>query len=175
MHSLTPSAVCVLAQLLHRCTSCLDGLQLSLQEADGDGDGGDESGGDQRAPPSPLRAAFACLLERAPSVRRAARWAWRREALGAEEVAAAVVRQLVAAADVVVTAGGGAAAAAGEPDPILQGLNVLLSAFEDESEGEGEGEAAESGGFDDGSDDEGGGGGWQWESDGEGEAVGPGA
>ena len=56
------------------------------------------------------------------------------------------------------------------PDPVLQGLNVLLGCFEEESEGEAEADEGE--GFDDGSDDSGG---WQWDSDGEGEAVGAGA
>ena len=116
-------------------------------------------------------SAFAYLLERAHAVRRAARWAWRYEALGAEEVARAGVRQLAAVADVVVTGGGGAAAALDSaPDPVLRGLNVLLSTFEDENESESEGVEGE--GFDDDSDYDGG---WQWGSDGEGEAVGAGA
>ena len=123
-------------------------------------------------------------------------------ALGAQEVARAAVQPLSAAADVVVTGSGGTAAAApgSAPDPVLQGLNVLLGFFEEESEGEAEAdpgsapdpvlqglnvllgcfeeesegvaEADEGEGFDDGSDD---GGGWQWDSDGEGEAVGAGA
>ena len=82
------------------------------------------------------------------------------------------MQQLIAAADVVVTGSGGTAAAevGSAPDPVLQGLNVLLGCFEEESEGEAE--AVEGEGFDDGSDD---GGGWQWDSDGEGEAVGAGA
>ena len=85
-------------------------------------------------------SAFAYLLERAHAVRRAARWAWRYEALGAEEVARAGVRQLAAVADVVVTGGGGAAATLDSaPDPVLRGLNVLLSTFEDENESESEG------------------------------------
>ena len=66
---------------------------------------------------------------------------------------------------------GTAAAAPGSaPDPVQQGLNVLLGCFEEESEGVAEADEGE--GFDDGSDD---GGGWQWDSDGEGEVVGAGA
>ena len=50
------------------------------------------------------------------------------------------MQQLSAAADVVVTGSGGTAAAApgSAPDPVLQGLNVLLSFFAEESEGEAE-------------------------------------
>ena len=52
-------------------------------------------------------------------------------ALGAQEVARAAVQQLSAAAEAEADPGS-------SPNPVLQGLNVLLSFFAEESEGEAE-------------------------------------